>query len=100
MHWTWSKKYTEFTIIILWLRKTSTAEFLFSWGFCQASSQSGTTVKKKTNHSGTGLVPDKDEAVQHILVLYKTEVMDAGMPMPALVSSIAFYIGGALKNLF
>jgi hypothetical protein len=42
----------------------------------------------KTNSTGTDPVPDQADAVQHFLVRYRTEIMDAGMPMPALVSSM------------
>jgi hypothetical protein len=51
---------------------------------CPASDQCG-TGKKKTNHAGTGPVPDQTKAVWHFLVRYRTEIIDAGMPMPALV---------------
>ncbi len=49
-----------------------------------ASDQSGTRIKK-TNDAGTGPVPDQAKAVQHILVRYWTKIIDAGMPMLALV---------------
>jgi hypothetical protein len=53
---------------------------------CPASNQSGTGMKK-TNDAGTDPVPDQDDAVSSIfLVQYQSEIMDAGMPMPALVS--------------
>ncbi len=50
-----------------------------------ASNQSG-TVMKKANDAGTGPVPDQAKAVRHFLVRYGTEIIDNGMPMPALVS--------------
>ncbi len=44
---------------------------------------------KKTNNAETGPVPDKADAVRHFfLVRYQTKIRDAGMPMPALVSSM------------
>ncbi len=52
---------------------------------CPSSDQSGTGIKK-TNDAGTGPVPDQGKAVRHFLVRYRTEIIDAGMPMPALVS--------------
>ncbi len=54
---------------------------------CPASDQSGTGMKK-SNNAGTYPVLDKADAFQHTLVRYRTEIMDAGMPMPALVSSM------------
>jgi hypothetical protein len=52
---------------------------------CPASDLSGNRMKK-TNDVGTGLVLDQTDAVRHLLVQYRTKVMDAGMLMPALVS--------------
>ncbi len=52
---------------------------------CLASELSGIGIKK-TNDAGTGLVPDQAKAVWYFLVWYRTEIIDAGMPMPALVS--------------
>jgi hypothetical protein len=43
----------------------------------------------KTNDAGNSPVPDQAKAVRHFLVRYRTEIIDAGMPMPALVSSMA-----------
>jgi hypothetical protein len=51
---------------------------------CPASDQSGTGIKK-TNDAGTVPVSDQAKAVQHFSVRYRTEIIDAGMPMPALV---------------
>ncbi len=48
---------------------------------CPASEQSDTGLKTLT-------VPDQAKAVWHFLVRYQTEIIDAGMPMPALVSSM------------
>ncbi len=45
--------------------------------------------KNKTNDAGTGPELDKAETVRCFLVRYRTELMDAGMPMTALVSSIS-----------
>jgi hypothetical protein len=55
---------------------------------CPASDQSSTGIKK-TNDTRTNPVPDQAEAVRHFLVRYWTEIMDAGMPMSALVSSMS-----------
>ncbi len=41
---------------------------------------------EKTNDAGTGPVPDQAKAVRLFLVRYWIESIDAGMPMPALVS--------------
>jgi hypothetical protein len=54
---------------------------------CPASDQFGTGLKK-TNDAGKSQVPDQAKAVRHLLVPYRTEIIDAGMPMPALVSSM------------
>ncbi len=54
---------------------------------CPASDQSGTGLKK-TNDAGTGPVPDQAKAVRHFFVRYRTGIIDAGVPMPALVSSM------------
>jgi hypothetical protein len=43
---------------------------------------------EKTNDTRTDLVLDQADAVRHFLVRYRTEIMDAGMPMPALISSM------------
>jgi hypothetical protein len=43
---------------------------------------------EKTNDARTGPVPDQAEAVRHFLVQHRTEIMDVGMLMPALVSSM------------
>ncbi len=43
---------------------------------------------EKTNNAGNSPVPDLAKAVRHFLVRYRTEIIDAGMPMPALVSSM------------
>jgi hypothetical protein len=43
---------------------------------------------EKTNDAGNSLVPDQAKAVRHFLVQYQTEIIDARMPMPALVSSM------------
>jgi hypothetical protein len=51
---------------------------------CPASSQSGTRLRK-TNDAGTDLVPELNDAARHFLMKYRTEMTDAGMPMPALV---------------
>jgi hypothetical protein len=49
---------------------------------CPACSQSGTGMKKK-QPCWNGLVPVKADANEHFLVLSRTNMMDAGMPMPA-----------------
>jgi hypothetical protein len=49
---------------------------------CPASGQSSTRLEK-TYYSGT--VPDSNDQVKYFFVCYQTEMMDAGMPMPALV---------------
>ncbi len=41
---------------------------------------------EKTNDAGTSPVPDQAKTVRHFFVRYRTEIIDAGMPMPALVS--------------
>jgi hypothetical protein len=41
---------------------------------------------EKTNDAGTSPVSDQAKAVQHFLVRYRTEIIDAGMTMPAFVS--------------
>ncbi len=41
---------------------------------------------ERTNDAGTGAVPDQAKAVWHFFVRYRTESIDAGMPMPELVS--------------
>ncbi len=62
--------------------------FAFLYPDHLASNQSGTRMEK-TNDAGTDPVSDKADAVWHFfLVLYWTEIMDARMPMPALVSLI------------
>jgi hypothetical protein len=43
---------------------------------------------EKTNDAGNSPVPDLAKAVRHFLVRYRTEIIDAGMPMLALVSSM------------
>jgi hypothetical protein len=43
---------------------------------------------EKTNDAVNGPVPDQVKAVLHFLVRYRTEKIDAGMPMPALVFSM------------
>ncbi len=53
----------------------------------QASYQSSTRMKK-TNDAGTNLVLDQADIVRHFFGPYWTEIMDAGMPMPELVSSM------------
>jgi hypothetical protein len=63
---------------------------------CPASGQSGTGLKKTNDagtglvpdYAGTGLVPDYADTVWHFLVQFRTKIRDAGMPMPALVSSM------------
>jgi hypothetical protein len=40
---------------------------------------------KKTNDARTVPVLDQAKAVRHLFVWYRTEIIDAGMPMPALV---------------
>jgi hypothetical protein len=40
---------------------------------------------EKTNDAGTSPVPEQAKAVRHFLVRYWTEIIDAGMPIPALV---------------
>jgi hypothetical protein len=54
---------------------------------CPAFGQSGTRMNR-TNDAGTGLVPTKLKQSGIILVRYRTKILDAGMPMPALVSSM------------
>ncbi len=49
--------------------------------------QSGTGMKI-TSDAGTSPVPHLAKAVQYFLTLYRTEIMDAGMPMPASVPSM------------
>jgi hypothetical protein len=51
---------------------------------CPASDQSGTGIEK-TNDAGTGPVPDQTKAVGFFWVRYQAEIIDAGMPMLALV---------------
>jgi hypothetical protein len=56
-----------------------------------ASSQSSTRMQK-TNDAGTGPVSDQADAVQHFFLFrYRTEIMDAGIPMLALVSSMPMH---------
>jgi hypothetical protein len=43
---------------------------------------------EKTNDAVNGPVPDQVKAVRHFLVRYRTEKIDAGIPMPALVFSM------------
>ncbi len=52
---------------------------------CPASDQSSTGMIK-TNDTGTYAVLDQADAVRNVLVRYRTEIMDARIPMPALVS--------------
>jgi hypothetical protein len=54
---------------------------------CLASDQSGTGLKKLTM---PGIVRYRTKPRQSgiLLVRYRTEIIDAGMPMPALVSSM------------
>jgi hypothetical protein len=54
---------------------------------CPASDQSGTGLKKLTM---TGIVQYRTKPKQSgiFLVQYRTEIIDAGMPMPAFVSSM------------
>jgi hypothetical protein len=54
---------------------------------CPASDLSGTGLKK-INNDGTGPVPHSADTVRHFLVRYPTKLRDAGMLMPALVSSM------------
>jgi hypothetical protein len=56
---------------------------------CPASRQSGTGLKK-TNVAETGPVPDYSKLTQSsvCLVRYRSKIWDAGMLMPALVSSM------------
>jgi hypothetical protein len=54
---------------------------------------------EKTNDAMNGLVPDQVKAVQHFLVQYLTEKIDAGMPMPALVFSMPMPSYGILESL-
>jgi hypothetical protein len=57
---------------------------------CPASDQSS-TVMKKANDAGTGLVPDQAKAVRHFSVQYRTEILMtecqcrlvSWMPMPS-----------------
>jgi hypothetical protein len=51
---------------------------------CLAFDQSGTGIKK-TNDAGTVPVPDQTRQSGIFSVRYRTEIIDAGMPMPALV---------------
>ncbi len=46
---------------------------------------------EKTNRAGTGPVPDQAKAVRHFfcLFLYRTEIIDAGMPMPTVIRPTA-----------
>jgi hypothetical protein len=55
---------------------------------------------EKTNDAGTGPVLDQAKAVRHFFVRYRTGIIDAGMPMPALVSSMPMpsYAGFAVKG--
>ncbi len=52
---------------------------------CAASNQSSTGMKKPKDVR-TGPVLCQADAVQHFLVWYQAEMMDDGMPMPALLS--------------
>jgi hypothetical protein len=54
---------------------------------CPASDQSGTRTGK-TNDAGNSPVPDQAKAVRHFFGPVPDEIIDAGMPMPALVSSM------------
>jgi hypothetical protein len=54
---------------------------------CSASDQSGTGLKKLTM-PGTVRYRTKPRQSGIFLVRYRTEIIDAGMPMPALVSSM------------
>jgi hypothetical protein len=40
----------------------------------------------KKNYAGTSQAQVKGKAVQHFLIQYRMKTMDAGMPLPALVS--------------
>jgi hypothetical protein len=51
---------------------------------CPASCQYDTGLEK-TNDAGTSPVPEWSDVVRHFLVRYRNEMMDAGMPMTALV---------------
>ncbi len=53
---------------------------------------------EKTNDAGKGPVPDHAKAVWHFLVRYRTEIIDAGMPMPALVSWMPMPSYGKVAN--
>jgi hypothetical protein len=55
---------------------------------CPASDQSGTGLEKLTM---PGIVQYRTKPRQSgiFLVRYRTEIIDAGMPMPALVSSMS-----------
>jgi hypothetical protein len=44
--------------------------------------------ERKTNNAGTDPVPDQAKAVRPFLFYYRTEIIDAEMLMPALVSSM------------
>jgi hypothetical protein len=57
-----------------------------------ASSQSGTGLKK-TNDAGQVRYRIKLTQSGIFLVWYRTKIRDAGMPMPALVSSMPSYDG-------
>ncbi len=39
---------------------------------------------EKTNDARNSPVPDLAKAVRHFLVWYRTEIIDAGMPMPSI----------------
>ncbi len=59
---------------------------MFVWMLdCTASDQSGTRMKKLTM-SGQVRYRTKPRQYGIFLVRYRTEIIDAGMPMPALVS--------------
>jgi hypothetical protein len=66
---------------------------------CPASDQPSTGLKK-TNDAGNNLVPDQAKAARNFLVRYRTEIIDAGVPMPALISSMPMPSYGCVKYDF
>jgi hypothetical protein len=62
---------------------------------CLASGQSGTGMKK-TIDAETGPEPDQANDVWHFSVRYRTEIMNAGMLMPALVCTMPMPSYGSL----
>jgi hypothetical protein len=52
---------------------------------CRNAELSG-IPSEKTNDAGSGLVPDQVRQSGIFLVRYRTGIIDAGMPMPALAS--------------